>query len=52
VGAALVDLAGDLAGTHALGGDGAVHLAAALTVPAELFVSADADQLRAARPRA
>ncbi len=45
----LVDLAGELAEAHALRGYDAVHLAAALTTGAELFVSADSDQLRAAQ---
>jgi uncharacterized protein len=45
----LVWLAADLAETHALRGDDAVHLAAALTVGTGLMVSADADQVRAAR---
>jgi predicted nucleic acid-binding protein len=44
----LVDLAGDLAERHALRGDDAVQLAAAITVGAELFVSSDAEQLRTA----
>jgi predicted nucleic acid-binding protein len=45
---ALVDVAADLAEKHALRGYDAVHLAAALAAATPLFVSADADQLRAA----
>ena len=44
----LVDLAGDLAERHALRGYDAVHLAAAVTAGAEVFISSDAEQLRAA----
>jgi uncharacterized protein len=44
----LVELAGDLAEQHALRGYDAVHLAAALTAGAEILVSSDAEQLRAA----
>jgi predicted nucleic acid-binding protein len=45
---ALVVLAADLAEKHALRGYDAVHVAAALAAATPLFVSADADQLRAA----
>jgi predicted nucleic acid-binding protein len=45
---AVVLLAADLAEEHALRGYDAVHVAAALTAASPLFVSADADQLRAA----
>lgn len=44
----LTEIAADLAEAHALRGYDAVHLAAALSAGAEVFVSSDADQLRAA----
>jgi predicted nucleic acid-binding protein len=43
----VVSLAADLAETHALRGYDAVHLAAALIAGVPVFVSSDADQLRA-----